>query len=102
MKPVFNDHHHLIFSIMRTTFASEELKKFVYRDYKTFSQKSFKNYLMSKTVDENVDCLKFEKEFIDKINMHLRKLSYLVVIKNLMSVNKVLRSAIMKRTRLKK
>ena len=101
MKPVFNDHHHLIFSIMKTTFASEELKKFVYRDYKTFSQKSFKNYLMSKTVDENVDCLKFEKEFIDKINMHLRKLSYLVVIKNLMSVNKVLRSAIMKRTRLK-
>ena len=41
MKPVFNDHHHLIFSIMRTTFASEELKKFVYRDYKTCFSKKF-------------------------------------------------------------
>ena len=27
-----SDHHHLIFSIMKTTFASEEPKKFVYRD----------------------------------------------------------------------
>ena len=37
-----SDHHHLIFSIMKTTFASEEPKKFVYRDYKTFSHESFK------------------------------------------------------------
>ena len=50
-----SDHHHLIFSIMKTTFASEEPKKFVYRDYKTFSYENFKNDLLSKTVDENVD-----------------------------------------------
>ena len=47
------DHHHLIFSIMKTTFASEEPKKFVYRKYKTFSHENFKNKLMSKTVEEN-------------------------------------------------
>ena len=41
---------------MKTKFASEELKKFVYRDYKIFSHESFKNGLLSKTVDENVDC----------------------------------------------
>ena len=52
-----SDHHHLIFSIMKTTFASEEPKKFVYRDYKTFSHESFKNDLLSKTVEENVDKL---------------------------------------------
>ena len=40
---------------MRTIFASEEPKKFVYRDYKTFSHESFKNELMFKIVDENVD-----------------------------------------------
>ena len=33
---------------MKTTFASEEPKKFVYRDYKTFSHESFKNDLMPK------------------------------------------------------
>ena len=54
-----SDHHHLIFSIMKTTFASEEPKKFVYRGY---------NDLMSKTVEENVDYSKFEKEFIDTLN----------------------------------
>ena len=37
-----SDHHHLIFSIMKTTFASEEPKKFVYCDYKTFSHKILK------------------------------------------------------------
>ena len=63
-----SDHHHLIFSIMKTIFASEEPKKFVYLDYKTFSHESFKNDLMSKTVEENVDYSKFEKEFIDTLN----------------------------------
>ena len=42
-----------IFSIMKTTFASEEPKNFVYRRYKTFSHENFKNKLMSKTVEEN-------------------------------------------------
>ena len=40
---------------MKTTFASEEPKTFVYRDHKTFSHESFKNDLLSKTVGENVD-----------------------------------------------
>ena len=86
-----SDHHHLIFSIMKTIFASEEPKKFVYLDYKTFSHESFKNDLMSKTVEANVDYSKFEKEFIHLINMHLRKLH----------VNKVLRIFIMKRSQIK-
>ena len=47
---------------MKTTFASEEPKKFVYHDYKTFSHKNFKNDLLSKTVDENADYSKLERE----------------------------------------
>ena len=43
-----SDHHHLIFSIMKTTFASEEPKTFVYCDYKTFSHENFKNDLLLK------------------------------------------------------
>ena len=31
-----SDHYQLTFSMMKTTFASEEPKQFPYRDYKTF------------------------------------------------------------------
>ena len=82
-----SDNHHLIFSITKATFASEEPKNFVYRGYKTFSHESFKNDLLSKTVDENVDDSKFEKEFIDTPNNHApKKIKYFAVIKNLMLI----------------
>ena len=48
---------------MKTIFASEEPKKFVYRGYKTFSYESFRNNLMSKTDDENIDYSKLDEEF---------------------------------------
>ena len=86
---------------MKTTFASEEPKKFVYRDYKTFSHENFKNDLLSKTVDENVDYSKFEKEFIDTLNKHAPKKTKLFRGNQKPHVNKVLRSAIMKRSQLK-
>ena len=62
-----SDLHLLIFAIMKNTLASEEPKKFFYRDYKTFSHEILKKDLMSKTIDENVDYTKFEKEFIDAL-----------------------------------
>ena len=37
-----SDHHHLIFLIMKTTFASEEPKRFFHRDYKNFPMKVLK------------------------------------------------------------
>ena len=86
---------------MKTTFASEEPKKFVYRDYKTFSHENFKNDLLSKTVDENADYSKFEREFIDTLNKHAPKKTKLFRGNQKPHVNKVLRSAIMKRSRLK-
>ena len=83
---------------MKTTFASEEPEKFVYRDYKTFSHESFKNDLLSKTVDENVGYSKFDKEFIDTLNKHAPKKTTLFRGNQKPHVNKVLRSAIMKRS----
>ena len=92
-----SDHHHLIFLIMKTIFASEEPKKFVYRDYKTFCHENFKNDLLSKTVDENVDYSKFQKEFIDTLNKHGPKKTKLFRGNQKPHVNKVLRSAVIKR-----
>ena len=56
---------------------------------------------MSKTVDENVDYSKFEKEFIDTLNKHAPKTTKLFRGNQKSHVNKVLRSAIMKRSQLK-
>ena len=96
-----SDHHHLIFSIMKTTSASEEPKKFVYCDYKTFSHENFKNDLLSKTVNENADYSKFEREFIDTLNKHAPKKTKLFWCNQKPHVNKVLRSAILKSSQLK-
>ena len=72
---------------MKTTFASEEPKKFVYCDYATFSRESFENDLLSKTVDENADYSKFEKKFIDTLNKcATEKTKLFRVIKNLMLI----------------
>ena len=100
-KTGISDHHHLMFSVMKTTFGSKEPKKFVYRDYKTFSQESFKNDLLSETVGEDVDYWKFEKGFIDTLNKNAPKKTKLFRGNQKPHVNKVLRSAIMKRLRLK-
>ena len=56
---------------------------------------------MTKTVDENFDYSKFEKEFIDTLNKHAPKKTKLFRGNQKPHVNKVLRSAIMKRLRLK-
>ena len=56
---------------------------------------------MSKTVDENVNYSKFEKEFIDKLNKHAPKKTKFFHGNQIPHAKKVLRSAIMKRSRLK-
>ena len=38
-KTGLSNHQHLIYSIMKTTFKSEEPKKLIYRDYSNFSSK---------------------------------------------------------------
>ena len=86
---------------MKTTFASEKHKSFVYRDYKHFSYESFKNHLLSKTVDKIADHPKFGKEFIDTPNKHAPKKTKLFRGNQKPHINKELRSAIMKRSRLK-
>ena len=41
-----SDHHHLIYSAMKTIFKCEEPKKLIYRNYSNFSQKDFQNELL--------------------------------------------------------
>ena len=61
-----NDHHRLIYFVMKTTFKSEEPKKLIYRDYSNFSAECFKNDFMSSMYQKKHDYSDFEK----KIDSH--------------------------------
>ena len=58
---------------MKTTFKSEEPKKWIYRDYSNFSSECFKNDFMSSIYQEKHDYSDFEKKIIDTLNKHAPK-----------------------------
>ena len=87
-----SDLHHLIYSVVKTTFKSEETKKLIYRDYSNFSTECFK--------DEH-DYSDFEKKFIDTLNKHAPEKIKTFRGNQKPHINKTLRKAIMKRSQLK-
>ena len=40
-----SNHHHLIYSMLKTTFKKEDSKRLIYRDYKNFNNEYFQNDL---------------------------------------------------------
>ena len=96
------DHHHLIYSMLKTTFHKEEPKKLIYRDYKTFSLETFSSELFLKLESqENNDYQTFEKNFVDTLNNQAPKQSKIFRGNQKPHINKILRNAIMKRSKLK-
>ena len=65
--------NHLIYSVTKTTFRSEEPEKLIYRDYSNFSLECFKDDFMSSTCQEKHDYSDFEKKFIATFNKHAPK-----------------------------
>ena len=45
-----SDHHHLIYSMLKTTFEKEESRKVTYRNYKQFQWENFEKDLTSSLV----------------------------------------------------
>ena len=68
-----SDNHHLIYSVMKTTFKSKEPKKLSYPDYSDFSSECFKDDFMFSISQEKHDSSDFEKKFIDTLNKHAPK-----------------------------
>ena len=60
--------HHLIYSMLKTTFEREESKPFTYRNYKQFPWETFEKDL---TNGENEN---YEQNFIKVINIHAPKI----------------------------
>ena len=97
------DHHHLIYSVMETTFESEESKKKkkLYRDFSKFYSECFKNDFMSSICQEKLDYSEFEKKFIGTLNKHALKKIKTFQGNQKPNINKSLRKAIMKRSQFK-
>ena len=68
-----SDHHHLIYSMLKTTFKKEESKQFIYRDYKNFDNTNFQMDLESKLNNCPKKYENFEKTFENVLNAHAPK-----------------------------
>ena len=97
-----SDHHHLIYSMLKTTFHKEEPQTLIYCDHKTFSLETFSSELFLKLESqENNDYQTFEKNFVDTLNNQAPKKSKIFRGNQKPHINKILRNAIMKRSKLK-
>ena len=96
-----SDHHHLIYSILKSTFEKEEPKQILYRGYKKFQWQQFENDLRSSLDGCNGNFDKYEKSFTTALNLHAQKKIKILRGNHKPHYNKYLRKAIMKRSRLK-
>ena len=96
-----NDHRHLIYSVMKTTFKCEESKKIIYRNYSNFSQKDFQSDLLLNIGDRKNDYLEFEKNVVEMLDKNAPKKTKIFRGNHKPHINKTLRKAIMKPAQLK-
>ena len=68
-----SDHHHLIYSVMKTIFKSGEPEKLIYRDYSHFSSKCFRVAFMFRVCQEKHGNSDFEKHFMATLNKYTPK-----------------------------
>ena len=93
-KTGLSDHHHLIYSVMKTIFKCEEPKKLIYRNYSNFSQKDFQNELLLNIGDGKNNYLEFEKNFVETLNKHAPKKTKIFRRNHKPHINKTLRKVL--------
>ena len=96
-----SDHHHMTYTMLKSTFEKAEPIKLLYRDYKNFLLDRFKADLENalKCCPNSYDS--FEQCFSSKLNEYAPKKTKWVRGNNKSHMNKFLRRAIMKRSKLK-
>ena len=80
-----SNHHHMVYTTLKTTFQKSEPKPSIYRNFKNFYFESFKNDLLENigTCDRSYD--KFDKKITTVLNKHAPKKCF-VITKNLMLI----------------
>ena len=68
-----SDHHHMVYTMLKTTFQKSEPKQLICRDFINFNFESFKNDLLENmvTCDRSYD--KFNENFTTVLNKHAKK-----------------------------
>ena len=92
-----SDHHHLIYSMLKTTFEKEESIKVTYRNYKQFQCENFEKDSISSLRNCNGEYENYEQNFIKVLNTRAPKKVKIFRGNHKPHYNKNLRNAIMKR-----
>ena len=96
-----SDYHHLIYSMLKTTFEKEESKKVSYRNYKQFQWETFEKDFTSSLRNCNGEYENYEQNFIKVFNTDAPKKVKTLRENHKPHYYKNLRKTIMKRSRLK-
>ena len=65
-----SDHHHLVYFMLKTCFKGEELKHFIYRDFKSVNNPDFRIDLENKLEECPKNYISFEKTFVNFLDAH--------------------------------
>ena len=96
-----SDHHHMIFSMMKTKLPLEEPKRLVHRSFQRFNSHYFEEELSSKLDISNKDFTFFGNNFVNVLNKNAPKTAKILTGNHKPHVSKSLRLAITKRFRLR-
>ena len=96
-----SDHHHMIYTMLKSSFVNIEPKQLNYRDFKNFSFEIFKEDLSEALAECTNSYETFEDAFKTSLDKYAPKKKKWLRGNNKPHVNKMLRKAIMKRSKLK-
>ena len=98
-----SDFHNLVVTVLKSTFQKAKPKELLYRDYKNFSQETFKSELNIELEKNGVSTYEvFEKIFLNILNKHAPIKKKYVRANDAPYMTKILRKAIMRRSQLEK
>ena len=68
-----SDHHHMVYTMLKTTFQKSEPKQLIYRDFKHLYFENFKNDLQENMVTSHRSYEEFGRKFTTVLNKHAPK-----------------------------
>ena len=96
-----SDHHHLVYSILKTCFKREESKHFIYHDYKNFNEINFRMELENKLQEYSKHWKKFKKTFVNVVGLHIPRKTKVLRGNHKPPVDKNFSEAIVKHSKFK-